>query len=255
MDNSHYLFDYLPSSPMEEESWFFCSRWSAPNHYLFQLANIFLILGYVQIRGKYGLLYLKCCIFASCVCFGLWGWLVLCALDTFLWNFIFTCINLFQISALVYQLYPFRVTLSAEEEMIYRQLFKPLGVSKNSFQNILIDNVADIQVLKSGECYAVQQATATDKLGLLFAGRVAVSCDGVTTTIIGEMCFLDAKNWFLPDSMLSQKRFSKETISALEESKIIIWDREELKYAMKEDAQLELAVYKMLGEEALSTIY
>lgn len=84
-----------------------CENWSKPNHILFQMANICLLLTNLAPNGIYGIIYIRMCLFFGSMCFGLWGWLVLCSPDTTLWNILFTLINLFYTVHMVWSLYPF----------------------------------------------------------------------------------------------------------------------------------------------------
>lgn len=62
-----------------------CAQWLPVNHVYFQLANTFLFLSYLAPAGLYGLLYLRLMLAIGCAFFAIWGWIILCAFDTFLW--------------------------------------------------------------------------------------------------------------------------------------------------------------------------
>lgn len=62
-----------------------CAEWLPINHVYFQLANTFLFLSYLAPAGLYGLLYLRLMLAIGCAFFAIWGWLILCAIDTLLW--------------------------------------------------------------------------------------------------------------------------------------------------------------------------
>ncbi|XP_042239121.1 blood vessel epicardial substance-like [Homarus americanus] len=92
-----------------------CKNWLPINHIYFQLANIFLFLSYLAPNGIYGILYLRITLTIGCMFFSLWGWVVLCAFDTFLWNAIFVLINLIHVIIICYYLRPVRFTPELEQ--------------------------------------------------------------------------------------------------------------------------------------------
>lgn len=78
------------NSSTSTESWPYwfdtgCAEWLPVNHVYFQLANTFLFLSYLAPAGIYGLLYLRLMLAIGCGFFAIWGWLILCAFDTFIW--------------------------------------------------------------------------------------------------------------------------------------------------------------------------
>ena len=64
--------------------YFGCDPWLPPNHLYFQLANTCFFLSYLAPAGLYGLLYLRLVLAIGSALFAVWGWLILCAFDTFL---------------------------------------------------------------------------------------------------------------------------------------------------------------------------
>lgn len=85
-------------TPEWKKSWPYfntgCLEWLPINHIYFQLANSFLFLSYLARPGIYGLLYLRLMLAIGSAFFAIWGWVILCAFDTFLWNAVFFLINL-----------------------------------------------------------------------------------------------------------------------------------------------------------------
>ncbi|KAA0185410.1 hypothetical protein HAZT_HAZT004522 [Hyalella azteca] len=102
----------VPSNP----SSYLCeNRWLPVNHIYFQLANVFLFLSYLAPNGIYGILYLRVTLCVGCFFFSLWGWVILCAFDTFLWNAFFVVINLVHVVVISYGLRPIRFSAELEE--------------------------------------------------------------------------------------------------------------------------------------------
>lgn len=92
-----------------------CAEWLPINHIYFQLANTCLFLSYLAPAGLWGLIYLRVVLAVASFFFALWGWVILCAFDTFLWNAIFTLINLVHGVYLLCSLRPVRFDKQVEE--------------------------------------------------------------------------------------------------------------------------------------------
>ena len=92
-----------------------CLQWTALNHFYFQLANVFLLLSYMAGGGINGLIYLRIMLALGSVFLSIWGWLVICAFDTFLWNAVFTVINAVHALYLLFTLRPVRFDKNVEE--------------------------------------------------------------------------------------------------------------------------------------------
>ena len=90
-------------------------RWLPVNHLYFQLANVFLFLSYLAPNGIYGILYLRVTLSIGCFFFAIWGYLILCALDTLIWNVVFVLINLVHIVIIAYSLRPIRFSNELEQ--------------------------------------------------------------------------------------------------------------------------------------------
>lgn len=92
-----------------------CLQWLPINHVYFQLANSFLFLSYLAPAGLYGLLYLRLMLAIGSAFFAIWGWVILCAFDTFLWNAVFFLINLVHGIYILFTLRPVRFDKQVEE--------------------------------------------------------------------------------------------------------------------------------------------
>ncbi len=231
-----------------------CTEWPQPNNVLFQLANIFIVLSNVELNNAYNLLYLRFCLLLSSTCFWLWGWLVLCSFDTFLWNFIFTCINLFHVTVLLYNFYPFFVKLDKDAEKIYLNFFKSKGVSRNLFNNIIFKNIYEIQNLEKGDIYCVQNLTHINKLSLLFSGRIAVIRDEIVINELTDLTFIDSAEWFIT-SKKGETPLYRVTILALEKSTLFIWDIYLMRKLLAKEPSLEAVVNRIIGEDAIKRVY
>lgn len=163
------VYTNVTTSDYRDFTWILCiDQWSAANHFLFQLANAFLFLSYLAPVGIHGLLYLRTCLMIGSLFFALWAWIILCALDTFVWNALFTVINFIHVTIILYILRP--VKFSAELERVYRELFQPLRVSRHQFKQA-VQCMREIKTLKPREPYCVENVTKVDRLSLVLSGR------------------------------------------------------------------------------------
>ena len=97
-----------------------CLEWLPINHVYFQLANCFLFLSYLAPAGLYGLIYLRLMLGIGSAFLSIWGWIIICAFDTFLWNALFFAINAVHAVVLLISLRP--VALDEQVEQVPRTL-------------------------------------------------------------------------------------------------------------------------------------
>ncbi|GIY65805.1 popeye domain-containing protein 3 [Caerostris extrusa] len=239
----------LPASNVTDYlNWTHClGQWLPPNHVLFQIANIFLFLSYLAPVGIHGLLYLRTCLMIGSIFFALWGWVILCALDTFIWNAVFTVINFIHVVILLYMLRP--VKLSKELEEVYKDLFKPLQVSRHQFRRA-ISCMREIKYLKPREPYCVENVTKVDRLSLVISGRLVVSQNGHALHIVDSKQFLDSPEWF---GVCTNDNY-QVSITALEECRVLIWHRDKLKLSICDDIFLQAVFDNILGKDVVKKL-
>ncbi|GFY62099.1 blood vessel epicardial substance-A [Trichonephila inaurata madagascariensis] len=239
----------LPNATLSNDlSWIHClGQWLPPNHILFQIANVFLFLSYLAPVGIHGLLYLRTCLMIGSIFFALWGWVVLCALDTFIWNAVFTLINFIHVIILLYMLRP--VKLSKELEEIYKDLFKPLQVSRHQFMRA-ISCMREIKHLKPREPYCVENVTKVDRLSLVISGRLVVSQNGHALHIVDSKQFLDSPEWF---GVCTYDTY-QVSITALEDCRVLIWHRDKLKLSISNDIFLQAVFDNILGKDVVKKL-
>lgn len=100
-----------------------CLEWLPLNHIYFQLANFFLLLSYMASGGINGLIYLRAMLALGSAFLAIWAWVIICALDTFLWNAVFTVINAVHGAYLLYTLRPVRFDKQVEEVLVNSFIF------------------------------------------------------------------------------------------------------------------------------------
>jgi hypothetical protein len=116
-----------------------CLEWLPINHVYFQLANSFLFLSYLAPAGLYGLIYLRLTLAIGSAFLSIWGWIIICAFDTFLWNALFFAINAVHAVVLIISLRPVALDEQVEQVRITRKLVNTMGA------HLLINIVAPIQ--------------------------------------------------------------------------------------------------------------
>ena len=142
--------------------------WQPANQFLFQLANVFLLLSYfVNPSSLAGLFQLRVALTLAGLCFGLWGGAIICSLDCMLWNLAFAVGNALHVVYLIVKMRPIR--FSQEHEELYVEIFKPVGVKRFQYQRLV--ELAKRRYLKQGEYYAKQGITAFTHMGIISSGR------------------------------------------------------------------------------------
>jgi len=223
-----------------------CLQWTQLNHVYFQIANVFLLLSYMASGGIHGMIYLRLMLALGSAFLAIWAWLVICAFDTFLWNAIFTVINVVHGAYLLFTLRPVRFDKQVEE--VYRTIFEPLKVSKQQFKKV-VNCMKSIRPLKRGEHFAVERQTKADTLSLLLSGRVVVTENGQTLQDIGALQFLDSPEWF--GVGLSSDDYFQVSIRACEESRVLLWHRDKLKLILLTDPFLQAVFDHILGRDVV----
>ncbi|XP_045122199.1 popeye domain-containing protein 3-like isoform X4 [Portunus trituberculatus] len=245
--SNYGIRDVIRMRGMENGQGLECSGWLPINHIYFQLANIFLFLSYLAPNGIYGILYLRITLTIGCMFFSLWGWVILCAFDTFLWNAIFVLINLVHVVIICYYLRPVRFT--PELEQVYKSLFQPLKVSRHQFKRV-INCMKLIRYVKFQEIYAQEKITRVDSLSLVLSGRLVISQNGRALHIVSQHQFLDSPEWF----GVSTDEFFQVSATAIEDSRVLIWHRDKLKLTIMGDQFLQAVFDHILGRDVVKKL-
>ncbi|XP_023248006.1 popeye domain-containing protein 3 isoform X2 [Copidosoma floridanum] len=218
------------------------------NHLYFQLANGFFLLAHLApASGLHGVLYLRCTLLIGCAFLALWAWTVVCWLDAVLWNVLFIGIGFIHICVLLYRLRPIR--FSKEIEEVYVAVFQPLRVSRQQFKKVL-SCMKTIRPLKYQEVYAQEKVTKVDSLSLVLSGKLVVSQNGKALHIVFPHQFLDSPEWF----GVSTDEFIQVSITAMEESRILLWHRDKLKLSIITDQFLQAVFDHILGRDVVKKL-
>ncbi|XP_012275861.1 blood vessel epicardial substance isoform X2 [Orussus abietinus] len=217
------------------------------NHIYFQLANAFFLLSHLAPSGIHGVLYLRCTLLVGCAFLTLWGWAIACWLDAVLWNALFVAINFIHVCTLLYKLRPVRFTHEVED--VYAAVFQPLKVSRHQFKKVL-NCMKVIRQLKYQEVYAQEKVTKVDSLSLVLSGKLVVSQNGRALHIVFSHQFLDSPEWF----GVSTDEYFQVSITAMEESRILLWHRDKLKLSIITDQFLQTVFDHILGRDVVKKL-
>ena len=139
---------------------------------LFQAAHICLLIAYLTPGGHYGLLLMHSVLALGHLALTIWLWGLDCyrtLLPTlFGWSVTYLVVNL---ARAAYQLYssPVRGRVKKDLSAIYESLFEPIRVSKADFGKLVAKG--RLMSLQTGEAYAMEGLTPTDRLALLISGK------------------------------------------------------------------------------------
>ncbi|XP_043209794.1 popeye domain-containing protein 3-like [Amphibalanus amphitrite] len=235
------------SAPPDVGWYLICPSYGKINHVYFQLANFFLFLSYLAPSGLGGLLYLRATLAVGLFFLWLWGYVVLCSLDTFAWNFVCMWINVGHVIYLLWTLRPIR--FEKELEQVYGATFAPLNVNRRQFQRVLRCMRA-IRSVSCREMIIEEQATRVDSLTLVLSGQFVVSQGGKALHVVSRDQFLDSPEWF---SVLTDDYF-QVSVTSLQESRVLVWHRDKLKLNIMEDQFLKAVFDNVLGRDVVQKL-
>ena len=124
-----------------------------PSHWLYQLANAFLLVSYLSPN----LLALRLLLAGGCICFALWGFFVLAiSIDTVVWNSFFALVNLTQAAILLHHRRP--IQLDPQLEVVYQHFFGKDGLlmSRRDFKALTYKK-SFVKALEAGDTFAQRQ--------------------------------------------------------------------------------------------------
>ncbi|XP_022665271.1 blood vessel epicardial substance-like [Varroa jacobsoni] len=228
--------------------------WLPTNHILFHFANVCLFLSYAVPSDIQGLLYLRVVLFFASLFFALWGWLVLCALDTFMWNAIFTVMNAVQIY-LAYQMLPRKIRFIPVIERLHEKLFAPLKVSKEEFKPVY-NAATEVIYFNEGELFELSYFA--NAVCLVIRGQIAMISNKKPVKEYYQYEFINPSSYFAPAPIKELSQSQEVHLTAVCTSTIIlIWRREELHGVLSQDPHLQVVfdclVYRQMAQERTST--
>lgn len=154
----------------EQRAYPLCDKWrEGSESSVFQLANIFLLLGFMGGSGVFGRFYMFTFLTLGFFCATLWAWTDSCTIDAFLW-----CSALFAVCLGQFLRAACRIrSVSFERDFkeLYLCMFKKIGVSRSQFGKIVSCCDRNIHTIEKDHFFAIEGKTSIDKLSLLMSGR------------------------------------------------------------------------------------
>lgn len=149
-----------------------CGDWKDAQHYLFQLANLCLILSFlIPNRFRHHPLCLRLFLGLGYLFFSLWSGLIVCMPDVLGWSAAFFLVNLLYFCYIGYRILPSRANKHLDE--LYKNLFEPLQVSKMEYDCLVKQGF--IHELERCDQYATEGITRCgQRTSILVKGRYAI---------------------------------------------------------------------------------
>eukprot|EP00095_Tigriopus_kingsejongensis_P009715 snap_masked-scaffold115_size343722-processed-gene-2.15 protein:Tk09715 transcript:snap_masked-scaffold115_size343722-processed-gene-2.15-mRNA-1 annotation:"hypothetical protein TcasGA2_TC013794" len=217
---------------------------------LFYVGYSLTILGFLIVNAiPQGLALLHLFLGLGYLTLSTWTWNSMCSTNIFVYYFAFTIINTWQFFSLLYRFRP--VELPPDLSNLYKHVLEPFGVSRIQFQKLTSANVAKIVTLHSGECYAVENMTKTDSLGILLTGQLNVITEKSFLHQIKRNEFIDSPEF----ECSSLEDTFHITICAAGPSKYISWDRSTLEYMFVKDPSLSLIFNALISQDITEKLF
>jgi len=221
-----------------------CSDWVGIQHIYYQISNIlFLIAFLLPLSGTFTLFF-RAFIVSGYFLNLSYGMDITCDFDTILWSCIFIFINAgwFIAAFLNLRFKP----LDKKFDSVYRKLFQPLQLSQKQFQ-MLIDECRTRKILTAKEIYVEEKITRVDSLTLVLTGRFSVSQQGAELHTVTGHQFLDSPEWF----GVNTDDYFQVSVTALEDSEVIIWHRDKLKFFLHKHPYIQVVFDHVLGRDVV----
>ncbi|XP_077984484.1 popeye domain-containing protein 3-like [Glandiceps talaboti] len=226
-------------------------RWESAQHVIFHLANVCFLIANLATNTLYGILFLHSSLVVGFILFSIWTFVVKCALDAFGWSLVLILINLVQAVYIVYRLRP--VKFSKALEGLYSELFKPLQVPREVYKSLIHMPNVEILDLPIGHRYAAEGETDCDRLSLLITGRLEVKAKGEFLHEISHFQFIDSATWESYKPGTNDKY--QVTITAVSDSRYIMWPRKNLEVLMDKDGYLSAILTNMMGRDICQKLH
>jgi len=129
-----------------------------------------------------------------------------------------------------------------EELSLHAKVFK--NMPKTAYRKLL--NIAGYEDLPI-DFVMVHQNTAIDKLALISDGLAKIEVDGKTVSyvrngqFVGEMSFLSGN-------------LTTATVTTIDETRCLLWDKEQLQQLMKKDIEVEASLQMVFSSDLLAKL-
>ncbi|KAM8975841.1 popeye domain-containing protein 2 [Pelodytes ibericus] len=218
---------------------------------LYHLSSLIFLLAYMGGSGIFGGMFIFGLMGLGFLCSAMWGWLLACGLDIFVWNLLLAFSCVFQTSHLLYRLR--RESYGEDYDCLYQNLYKPLQVPTHVFKEIAHCSGMEVQSLNTDQNYALEGKTTIDRLSLLISGRVKVSLDGQFLHYIFPYQFLDSPEW---ESLRpSEEGTFQVTLTAETDCSYISWPRKKLYLLLAKEKYIARLFSVILGFDICQKLY
>jgi hypothetical protein len=119
------------------------------------------------------------------------------------------------------------------------------------FKKLVNTDSSQIVNLHSGECYAVENMTKTDRLALLVTGRLNVLTEKSFLHNVGPHEFLDSPEF---ESSNSEETF-RVSVCAAVTSTFVVWNRSDLEYLFVKEPYLAQVLSIVIARDITKKLY
>uniref|UniRef100_A0A8C5MCQ1 Popeye domain cAMP effector 2 n=1 Tax=Leptobrachium leishanense TaxID=445787 RepID=A0A8C5MCQ1_9ANUR len=229
-----------------------CDDWNqSTERALYHLASFILLLAFMGGSGIVGCIFIFLLMFLGCLCTAIWGWMLACGLDIFVWNLLILIACFAQVSHLLYRLR--KESFGDDYDNLYLTVYQPLKVPVGTFKEIAQCSGMQVQTLSADQSYALEGKTPIDRLSLLLSGRVKVSLDGQFLHYIFPYQFLDSPEW---ESLRpSEEGTFQVTLAAETDCTYISWPRKRLYLLLSKEKYIARLFSVLLGFDISQKLY
>jgi hypothetical protein len=189
-----------------------CGAWNEPNHPLFQVGNLLIVISLLALFMKpslYWHLYERFFLSAGCWALTVWAWTVHCFPDIVIWNFLFGLMHLYYVINLMFKLRPARYFQPVIEN-VRRSLFSSAPL--HAYHRMI--RYADLERFQKGEKILVQ---GHETLRLITTGKVQASANG-------HNLYSAAANQFADSPSRVGINMMPITLTMVEETEFLKWE-------------------------------
>ncbi|XP_050539583.1 blood vessel epicardial substance-B-like [Daktulosphaira vitifoliae] len=227
-------------------------EWIPAQQSVFQFSNFCFLAAFIVPRSyKLSVLSLRASLFLGFILSSIWASTDVCAMDALIWYCLMALVNGVYTVKLCKKFMP--PTLSTELMELYLRVLKPLKISQKHFRELTRE--ASIMELTPGQCYAVEDVTASnERLSILLRGRFNVTCEGTQLHHINAYQFVDSPEWMASYLMHSEPLF-QVTITAAEDCVYLCWQIPKLNRILQHRPQLLAVFSSIIGKDVTHKMY
>ncbi|CAF1544001.1 unnamed protein product [Didymodactylos carnosus] len=228
-------------------------------HWLFHLANCFLLVSYATTN----ILALRILLASGSVCFTLWGALVLSiSIDTTVYNGIFFIINTVQALIILYNMRS--IKFDPYRELVYNHFFgkDKIKLSRTEFNKLTNPNICFIRTLNTGS-FVAEKGNICNQLTLLLEGELSVSRKSGNNSndsenfyevhTIKPLEFADSPEWQFKHGTIGPA--FDVYITCLNNCKFMVWPYEPLMNLVSKEKQLGNILNAVLGRDIVQKLF